>query len=694
MAIIDNIKNFFTGEPEEKQNYSTVGFFGVGTGDAKQYKYQDLAKDGYMQNAIVYRCVNEIASGASAVPYMIKQGDEVLEYHPIMDLLNRPNPLQSNSEFFASLYGYLLLSGNSYVLKVGAENQVPSELHLLRPDRITIKGGQNYIPEKYQYIISGRVHAEYEVDQETAQSELKQIKLWNPLDDYYGLSPLAAGALEIDQHNMAAKHNVNLLNNGARPSGAVVFKPKDDQGFAVNLTESQRQQLLTDLNNRFSGTSNAGRPMLLEGDFDWKEMGLSPKDMDFGNLKHMATTDIALCFGVPSQLVGVPDAQTYANVAEARLALYEETIIPYLKKIESDMNEWLVPMFGEDLMFCYDIDSIPALSERRKKIYENVSMAVREGIITRNEARERLGLSPLNGADDLLVNAALFPLGAEETPKPDQSNEEDAKDYEDLLDDEIAQLLEEEQKEDYLFDMHDWEAFAEHKALADIDLKPTAGMAEEAERGLNWRKEFGRGGTRVGVARANQLIRRESLSPDTVKRMFSFFARHEVDAQAEGFRQGEKGYPSNGRIAHALWGGDSGKSWSKKKRDQINRELEKSVDIDNLIFDEFDEFKAPQISDKVREALKDKVKDHNDKYGDKPSKRVNLRMLSAVFRRGVGAYNSNPPSRADRPTVTGADQWAYARVNTFLRAVRSGRFSGGKFDTDLLPKGHPLSTKK
>jgi len=692
MAIIDNIKNFFTGEPEHKQNYSTVGFFGVGTGDAKQYKYQDLAKDGYMQNAIVYRCVNEIANGASAVPYMIKQGDDVLEYHPIMDLLDRPNPLQSNSEFFASLYGYLLLSGNSYVLKVGADNQPPSELHLLRPDRITIKGGQNYIPEKYQYIISGRVHAEYDVDQETANSDLKQIKLWNPLDDYYGLSPLAAGALEIDQHNMAAKHNVNLLNNGARPSGAVVFKPKDDQGFAVNLTESQRQQLLTDLNNRFSGTSNAGRPMLLEGDFDWKEMGLSPKDMDFGNLKHMATTDIALCFGVPSQLVGVPDAQTYANVAEARLALYEETIIPYLKKIESDMNEWLVPMFGEELMFCYDIDSIPALSERRKKIYENVSMAVREGIITRNEARERLGLSPLNGADDLLVNAALFPLGAEEPPKPDQSNEEDAKEYEDLLDSEIAELLAEEKQEQPLFDIDDYEIFDDHKALADLDLKPTAGMAEEAERGLNWRKEFGRGGTRVGVARANQLLRRERLSPDTVKRMFSFFSRHAVDAQAEGFRQGEKGYPSNGRIAHALWGGDSGKTWSKKKRDQINRELEKSFDLETIEFVEFDEFKAPKVSAKVKEGLKKKVSDHNDKYGDNPAKRVNLRMLEAVFRRGVGAYNTNPQSV--RPSVRSSDQWAYARVNAFLRAVRTGKFSGGKFDTDLLPKGHPLSTKK
>ena len=110
-------------------------------------------------------------------------------------------------------------------------------------------------------------------------------------------------------------------------------------------------------------------------------MGLSPKDMDFLNLKHLSSTDIAMCFGVPSQLVGVPDAQTYANVAEARLALYEETIIPYLRKIASDLNEWLVPMFGDNLSLDFDIDAIPALSERRKKIYENVIGAVREGIM-------------------------------------------------------------------------------------------------------------------------------------------------------------------------------------------------------------------------------------------------------------------------------------------------------------------------
>ena len=135
---------------------------------------------------------------------------------------------------------------------------------------------------------------EYEIDQDTGKGDVKQIKLWNPLDDYYGLSPLVAAAMEVDQHNAATRHNIGLLENGARPSGAVVFKPQDDGGYPIQLTDAQRQQLLEDLNNRFSGSQNAGRPMLLEGDFDWKEMGLSPKDMDFIQLKNKESIDTKL----------------------------------------------------------------------------------------------------------------------------------------------------------------------------------------------------------------------------------------------------------------------------------------------------------------------------------------------------------------------------------------------------------------
>ena len=561
MAQQSFFQRLFNIKQEEQKNSNMMGYFGVGTEEAKQYKYVDLAKEGYLKNAIAYRCINEISKGASAVPFIIKSGDQIIDKHPLIDLLNRPNPQQSYSEFFNSLFGYVLLSGNAYILKVGGERGSPKELHQLRPDRIEIKGSGNPIPERYNYMVNGRVQNSYEVDQENGFSELKHVKLWNPLDDYYGLSPMSAAAAEIDQFNMSTKHNVNLLQNGARPSGAVIFKPKDDSGFAVNLTESQRQQLLTDLNNRFSGAGNAGRPMLLEGDFDWKEMGLTPKDMDFKALKNMAATDIALCFGVPSQLVGVPDSQTYSNVAEARLALYEETIIPHLRKVASDLNEWLVPMFDERLSLEFDIDSIPALSERRRKIYENVTSAVREGIMTRNEAREIIGLQKVNGADDLYVSANLFPIGDDSVVQPDNPiNEEDLEDYdEENIDKDITDWLEMD------------------KALSDINTTPNNSMAEEAARGLQWRRKFKRGGTTVGVTRANQLIDKENLSIDTVKRMYSYFSRHEVDKQAEGFKQGEEGYPSAGRIAWALWGGDAGFSWSKKVRDQIEREENKAA---------------------------------------------------------------------------------------------------------------------
>lgn len=202
--------------------------------------------------------------------------------------------------------------------------------------------------------------------------------------------------------------------------------------------------------------------------------------------------------------------------------------------------------------------------------------------------------------------------------------------------------------------------------------KPTEGMIAEANRGLEWRKEFGRGGTSVGIARARDISNGKSLPLATVKRMKSFFARHEVDKKAEGFRPGEEGYPSNGRIAWALWGGDAGKSWSEK----IVSSAEKQ---------------ERALTGAVQEGLKNKAKEHNEKVGNDAKKRTNARTLGTVFRRGVGAYKTNPASV--RPSVKSPEQWAYARVNSFLYVLRNLKFRSGKHDTDLLPEKHPLSTK-
>lgn len=203
--------------------------------------------------------------------------------------------------------------------------------------------------------------------------------------------------------------------------------------------------------------------------------------------------------------------------------------------------------------------------------------------------------------------------------------------------------------------------------------KPTKGMVEEAERGLAWRREHGRGGTEVGIARARDISNGKELSEDTVKRMFSFFSRHEVDKQAEGFSPGEKGFPSNGRIAWALWGGNAGFSWSREIAERLGKE-------------------DRAVTDAVKKGLQKKADDHNAKVGDVASKRTSVRTLTAVFNRGIGAYKTNPGSV--RPNVKSPEQWAYARVNSFLYVLRNGKFRSGKHDTDLLPAGHPMSSKR
>lgn len=177
---------------------------------------------------------------------------------------------------------------------------------------------------------------------------------------------------------------------------------------------------------------------------------------------------------------------------------------------------------------------------------------------------------------------------------------------------------------------------------------------------------------------------RGEMTADKVRRMAAWLARHATDLQsdrANAYLAGDTDRPTAGQVAWLLWGGDIGRANRDRAEDWARRQ------VDRLIR----EGELKKVSAAVRAGLERKVEEHNEKYGDQKGKRVTLRMLSAVFERGVGAYNTNPGSV--RPNVTSSDQWAYARVNTFLRAVRTGRFPGRAFDTDLLPEGHPLSSR-
>jgi HK97 family phage portal protein len=136
----------------------------------------------------------------------------------------------------------------------------------------------------------------------------------------------------------------------------------------------------------------------MEGDFDWKEMGLSPKDLDFVEGKNISAREIAQAFGVPPMLVGVPGDATFANYREARFHLWEDTIIPLVEYITAELNLWLLPQFSENLRLAYDLDSIPALAPRREAAWAKIASA---DFLTINEKRQAVGYSPVSDGDRL-----------------------------------------------------------------------------------------------------------------------------------------------------------------------------------------------------------------------------------------------------------------------------------------------------
>jgi HK97 family phage portal protein len=277
-----------------------------------------LAREGYERNAICHRCVRMVAEAVASIPWLVYEGrDEAID-HPLLARLARPNPRDSGVEFIEALCANLLLHGNAYVEAVTLDG-LPREFYALRPERMRVVPGRNGWPAAWLYQ-AGADQTRYDLRGEGIEPIL-HIRLFNPLDDYYGLAPLAAAQTALDTHNAATFWNKALLDNSARPSGALVYARPD----GAHLTDEQFTRLRVELEENFSGALNAGRPLLLEGGIDWKPLSLSPKDMDFSETRAGAAREIALAFGVPPLLLGLPGDNTFANYQEANRAFWRQT---------------------------------------------------------------------------------------------------------------------------------------------------------------------------------------------------------------------------------------------------------------------------------------------------------------------------------------------------------------------------------
>ena len=204
------------------------------------------------------------------------------------------------------------------------------------------------------------------------------LTLFHPTDDHYGLSPMEAAAVPLDLHNAAGAWNKALLDNAARPSGALVFA---NGAAGAAMSEVQFARLKEEIEKNYQGAMNAGRPLLLEGGLDWKPLSLTPKDMDFVEAKNAAARDIALAFGVPPLLLGLAGDNTHANYAEANRAFYRQTVIPLVRRTSEAIVQWLQPAYGGDrvsgpgqgLAFDPDLDAIEALAAERESLWRRVA---------------------------------------------------------------------------------------------------------------------------------------------------------------------------------------------------------------------------------------------------------------------------------------------------------------------------------
>jgi HK97 family phage portal protein len=413
--------------------------------------FERMTREGFERNVTVYACVMEIARAVAGVPWCLYQvrggrGGKVdgrrvvkllsfagatkaaaggyrkaieraeVEEHPLLKLLERPNPMQGGGAFVEMAAAFLTLHGNSYIEHAAPKAGPPRELWILRPDRVTVKVGN----AKDGYIV-GYAYGD-NPDGPNVQlfkpEQVLHMRMFSAGDDVYGLSPLMVAARSVDSDNEAQKWNWSLLKNSGRPASAFTYEKF--------LGPEQVEQLRSEIRKSHAGAANAGRPMILHGGLDYKQLSLTPAEAEWLNSRKMSKLEICQAFGVPGELIGDTDHKTYQNYREARSAFYQETVLPFLDRFRDDLNNWLTPRFGEGLRLDYDKDQIEALQEDQTQLWQRVEQST---VLTINEKRAALGYDDLPNGDELLVSSALSPLDVALNP-PDPAAASDVIDAE------------------------------------------------------------------------------------------------------------------------------------------------------------------------------------------------------------------------------------------------------------------------
>lgn len=335
-----------------------------------------LVRDGYLGNAVAYRCVRLISEAAASIAFRC-------DPDAVSRLVLEPSPDQSGPALLERVYTDLQITGNAYLEAVTVPGEaLPRGVFPLRVDCVRVR--ENERGQIRGYVVTLKQGERSISPAADGWSPVLHLKLYHPADAHYGLSPMAAARKSLDIHNGAAGWAKALIDNAARPSGALLYG-KD----GARLNDAQFDRLKAQLIEEHTGAANAGRPLLLEGGLDWQPMSLSPVEMDFAETRHSAAREIALAFGVPPMLLGIPGDNTYATYKEAHAAFWRLTVLPLVQKMASALTVWLRGRF-DDAAIRPDLDNVPAFAADRDALWARVSAAQ---FLSDEEKRALLGLA-------------------------------------------------------------------------------------------------------------------------------------------------------------------------------------------------------------------------------------------------------------------------------------------------------------
>ena len=441
--------------------------------------------------------------------------------HPILALLANPQPNLAPSRFWSNVITDYKIYGNAYIRKLRSSTNGPViGLQFLPSQQVQPVGNNTEPIVAYNYVVDGNPYA-------IKPNDIIHIAYSRDPEDYrLGRSPLMSCLREVATDNVASSTAYGLMKNSGMPS-LMVGPDASDQ--TVDVSDDDLRTLKKRLQDSFTGENN-GSIAVMSGPFKMEKVSFSPADMALDSVRHTPEERITSALGLNCLVLNLSAGlqnSTYSNLQEATQSAWNNGVIPLLRVFAESITQNLLDEYPESIYgdyFDWDLTEISALKEDDYQEAKKAELLFKAGIIDRAEAKRMVGYEH-NPTDEQIYHPDSTPLFIA-TQNP-------------------------------------------NKSFDDLDIKkktsyrPTDAMVNNARRALRWKDDGEDGGTIIGLTRANQIVNRENLSEETVVRMFSFFSRHEVDKEAEGFFQGQEGYPSPGRVAWDLWSGDAGFEWSR-----------------------------------------------------------------------------------------------------------------------------------